>query len=62
MGLEGTDVAREASEMILADNNFATIVTAVREGHVVWDNLRKVLMINTPINNGQCYSLVFCAV
>merc|ERR1719384_2968755 len=59
MGLEGTDVAREASEMILADDNFATIVTAVREGRVVWDNLRKVLMINTPINNAQGMSVLF---
>merc|ERR1712127_1115875 len=47
MGKEGTDVAREASEMILADYNFATIVTAVREGRVVWDNLRKILLVNT---------------
>lgn len=53
MGKEGTDVAREAAEMILADDNFATIVTAVREGRVVWDNLRKVLLVNTPINNAQ---------
>jgi magnesium-transporting ATPase (P-type) len=59
MGKEGTDVAREASEMILADDNFATIVTAVREGRVVWDNLRKVLMINTPINNAQGMSVLF---
>jgi magnesium-transporting ATPase (P-type) len=59
MGKEGTDVAREASEMILADDNFATIVTAVREGRVVWDNLRKVLMINTPINNAQGLSVLF---
>jgi len=59
MGLEGTDVAREASEMILADDNFATIVTAVREGRVVWDNLRKVLLINTPINNAQGMSVLF---
>ena len=53
MGKEGTDVAREAAEMILADDNFATIVTDVREGRVVWDNLRKVLLVNTPINNAQ---------
>jgi len=59
MGKEGTDVAREASEMILADDNFATIVTAVREGRVVWDNLRKVLLVNTPINNSQGLSVLF---
>jgi magnesium-transporting ATPase (P-type) len=51
MGKEGTDVAREASEMILADDNFATIIYAVSEGRTLWDNLRKVLMISTPINN-----------
>ena len=54
-----TDVAREASEMILADDNFATIIDAVREGRVVWDNLRKVLLINTPINNAQGLSVLF---
>merc|ERR1711920_549656 len=59
MGKEGTDVAREASDMILADDNFATIVTAVREGRVVWDNLRKVLLVNTPINNAQGMSVLF---
>jgi len=59
MGKEGTDVAREAAEMILADDNFATIITAVREGRNVWDNLRKVLLINTPINNAQGMSVLF---
>jgi magnesium-transporting ATPase (P-type) len=59
MGKEGTDVAREASEMILADDNFATIVGAVKEGRTVWDNLRKVLLINTPINNAQGLSVLF---
>jgi len=59
MGKEGTDVAREAAEMILADDNFATIVRAVREGRVVWDNLRKVLLVNTPINNAQGMSVLF---
>merc|ERR1712048_1289580 len=59
MGKEGTDVAREAADMILADDNFATIVVAVREGRVVWDNLRKVLLVNTPINNAQGLSVLF---
>jgi magnesium-transporting ATPase (P-type) len=59
MGKEGTDVAREASDMILADDNFATIIAAVREGRVVWDNLRKVLFVNTPINNAQGLSVTF---
>lgn len=59
MGKEGTDVAREAAEMILADDNFATIIVAVREGRVVWDNLRKVLLVNTPINNAQGLSVLF---
>jgi magnesium-transporting ATPase (P-type) len=59
MGKEGTDVAREAAEMILADDNFATIVAAVREGRVVWDDLRKVLLVNTPINNAQGMSVLF---
>jgi len=45
--------------MILADDNFATIVAAVREGRVVWDNLRKVLLVNTPINNAQGMSVLF---
>jgi magnesium-transporting ATPase (P-type) len=45
--------------MILADDNFATIITAVKEGRVVWDNLRKVLLVNTPINNAQGMSVLF---
>jgi magnesium-transporting ATPase (P-type) len=59
MGKEGTDVAREAADMILADDNFATIIVAIREGRVVWDNLRKILLINTPINNAQGMSVLF---
>jgi magnesium-transporting ATPase (P-type) len=42
----------------LADDNFATIVFAVKQGRVVWDNLRKVLLVNTPINNSQGLSVL----
>jgi magnesium-transporting ATPase (P-type) len=59
MGKEGTDVAREAADMILLDDNFATIVGAVKEGRVVWDNIRKILLVNEPINNAQGLSVLF---
>ena len=44
MGLSGTDVAREAATMALTDDNFATIVTAVEAGRVVYDNVRKFII------------------
>ena len=43
MGIRGTDVAKEAADMILTDDNFATIATAVREGRKIYDNLRKAV-------------------
>jgi sodium/potassium-transporting ATPase subunit alpha len=43
MGLSGTDVAREASDIVLLDDNFASIVAAVEEGRAVWDNIRRFL-------------------
>jgi len=48
MGVTGTEAAREASEMVLLDDNFASIVAAVREGRTVYDNIRKVIGYTLP--------------
>jgi Ca2+-transporting ATPase len=53
MGLVGTDVAREASDMVLADDNFSTIVEAVREGRTVFDNLQKVILFLLSCNMSE---------
>jgi len=50
MGLIGTDVSREAADMVLSDDNFATIVEAVRQGRVVFDNLRKFILFLLSCN------------
>jgi len=55
MGLRGTEVARESATMVLLDDNFVTIVDAVRQGRVIYDNLKKsfayLIAFHTPI----CY-------
>lgn len=53
MGKRGTDAAREASDLVLTDDNFATITYAVREGRVVYDNIKKSLLFILPINGGE---------
>ncbi len=53
MGLKGTEVTKEASEMVLADDNFATIARAVREGRTIYDNLRKAILFILPTNGAQ---------
>ncbi len=50
MGITGTDVAKEAADMVLVDDNFATIVAAVQEGRVVFDNLRRFIMFSVTGN------------
>jgi magnesium-transporting ATPase (P-type) len=58
MGHKGTEAAKEAAEMVLADDNFATITAAVREGRIVYDNLVKVISWTLPTNGGQAMAIV----
>ena len=50
---KGTEAAKEAAAMVLADDNFASIAAAVREGRTVYDNLMKVIAWTLPTNGGE---------
>jgi calcium-translocating P-type ATPase len=53
MGISGTEVARESADMVLADDNFDTIVAAVEEGRHAWNNLQKAILYTLPTNAAQ---------
>lgn len=58
MGVKGTEAAKEAAEMVLLDDNFASIVNAVGEGRTVHDNIRKVMAWEIPTNGAETVAMV----
>ncbi|MDZ4152401.1 HAD-IC family P-type ATPase, partial [Methylicorpusculum sp.] len=58
MGHKGTEAAKEASEMVITDDNFATIVHAVKEGRTVYENLKKAVVFLLPVNGGESISII----
>ena len=58
MGIKGTEVTKDAAEMVLADDNFATIVSAVEEGRRVYDNLKKTILFILPTNAAEAFLII----
>ncbi|WP_297816319.1 cation-transporting P-type ATPase [uncultured Paraglaciecola sp.] len=58
MGLNGSEAAKEAAELVLTDDNFASIVAAVREGRTVYDNIKKVISWTLPTNAGEAMTII----
>jgi magnesium-transporting ATPase (P-type) len=58
MGRKGSEAAKEAAEFVLADDNFASIAAAVREGRTVYDNIKKVISWTLPTNAGEAMTII----
>ncbi|HKK29426.1 MAG TPA: HAD-IC family P-type ATPase [Alphaproteobacteria bacterium] len=58
MGQKGSEAAKEAAEFVLADDDFASIAAAVREGRTVYDNLKKAIVFLLPVNGGESFAII----
>jgi Ca2+-transporting ATPase len=58
MGIAGTEVSKESADMVLADDNFASIVAAIEEGRHAWKNFQKAVMYTLPTNGGQALLVI----
>lgn len=58
MGCKGSEAAKEAAEIVLVDDHFASIVAAVREGRTAYDNIKKVISWNLPTNAGEAMTII----
>ena len=59
--IDGTDIAKESSDIILMDNNFASIITAIKYGRNIFDNLKKFLRFQMTINLTACFLTIICS-
>ncbi len=62
MGITGTEVSKDAADMVVTDDNFSSIANAVEEGRTVFNNLKKTIMFILPTNGGECLVIIWAII